>query len=306
MICKSISYNCGFNTTGKAWSPVHNVPLPIVPEHVKSQLTIFLKSLSTLLTRFLCFVSLHVSREIAAEDKFWTLVAGLLAVVLCHLDDHQLLTEKKISDGELLKLSLSSLLKMKVVLELQLGKKFTWFWQLVVSAEWWFKLNISQSLTFFKENECLQFFFENEDLKKEIFLMFYNNSMESCCALGSDWAKTGKSCDEFKVSTILLFDKDEVWYQTCLKIPRNPNSRCLFRISSQSSKRLASLLSNSAAPRLLLIMIVNRYILGLIVFWNPNSGLLRMKIIYLFIYSVWKWRSFDSWLWRWRSWRRWW
>ena len=35
--------------------------------------------------------------------------------------------------------------------------------------------------------------------------MFYNNSMESCCALGSDWAKTGKSCDEFKVF-ILLFD----------------------------------------------------------------------------------------------------
>ena len=58
---------------------------------------------------------------------------------------------------------------------------------------------------------------------------------------------------------------------------RNP-TRCLFRISSQSSKRLASRLSNSAAPRLLLIMIVNRYILGLIVFWNPNSGLLGMKM----------------------------
>ena len=61
-------------------------------------------------------------------------------------------------------------------------------------------MNISQSLTSFKENE---------DLKKDVFSMFYNNSMESCCALGSDWAKTGKSCDEFKVS-ILLFDKDKV------------------------------------------------------------------------------------------------
>ena len=109
-------------------------------------------------------------------------------------------------------------------------------------------------------------------------------------SLAAHWEVTGQKLGSPAMSSRCLFFCLTIMlnciFHTCLWIARNPTST--YKVP------VPDIIPELQAPCISTIELCcskvasyhdSEQVLGLIVFWSPNSGLLSMKIIYLFIYT---------------------